>query len=75
MGSPKLGDKVAWKPRIAQGLATLHEHAIKGIRTMPAKGANPSLSDAEVSAGAGEPLAGLRRGGPGGPAAPAVDGA
>jgi cytochrome c5 len=50
MGSPKLGDKAAWKPRIAQGLATLHEHAIKGIRTMPAKGANPSLSDAEVSA-------------------------
>jgi cytochrome c5 len=50
VGSPKLGDKAAWKPRIAQGLGTLHEHAIKGIRTMPAKGANPSLSDAEVSA-------------------------
>lgn len=49
-GAPKFGDKAAWKPRIGQGLATLHEHAIKGIRTMPAKGANPSLSDAEVSA-------------------------
>jgi len=50
MGSPKLGDKAAWKPRTAQGLATLHEHAIKGIRTMPAKGGNTSLSDADVSA-------------------------
>lgn len=50
MSAPKLGDKAAWKPRIAQGMTTLHENAIKGIRTMPAKGANPSLSDAEVSA-------------------------
>jgi len=50
MNSPKLGDKAAWKPRLAQGVATLHEHAIKGIRTMPAKGGNTSLSDTEVSA-------------------------
>jgi cytochrome c5 len=50
MGSPKFGDAAAWKPRAAQGLLTLHEHAIKGIRTMPAKGGNPALSDAEVSA-------------------------
>jgi cytochrome c5 len=45
-----MGDKAAWKPRIAQGSATLHEHAIKGIRTMPPKGGNLNLSDAEVSA-------------------------
>lgn len=50
MNAPKLGDKVAWKPRLAQGVATLHEHAIKGIRSMPAKGGNPALSDADVSA-------------------------
>jgi cytochrome c5 len=50
MQSPKFGDVGAWKPRVAQGLPTLHEHAIKGIRTMPAKGGNPALSDAEVSA-------------------------
>ena len=50
LNAPKPGDKAAWKPRIAQGVATLHEHAIKGIRTMPAKGGNPALSDAEVSA-------------------------
>jgi cytochrome c5 len=47
-GAPKTGDAAAWKARIAQGVPTLHSHAINGIRTMPAKGGNPSLSDAEV---------------------------
>jgi len=50
MGAPKPGDKAAWAPRIAQGLPTLHEHANKGIRSMPAKGGNPSLSDDQVNA-------------------------
>jgi cytochrome c5 len=50
MGAPKGGDKGAWAPRIAQGNATLYEHAIKGIRGMPAKGGNASLSDEEVKA-------------------------
>jgi len=49
-GAPKTGDKAAWKPRIAQGVATLYTHAIGGIRMMPAKGGNPSLADAEVKA-------------------------
>lgn len=47
-GAPKLGDKGAWKARIAQGAGMLHEHAIKGIRGMPAKGGNTALADAEV---------------------------
>ena len=50
VGAPKVGDKAAWKPRLAQGLSTLHEHALKGIRTMPPKGGNASLSDGDVSA-------------------------
>jgi len=50
MGAPKLGDNAAWKPRLAQGLATLHEHAVKGIRAMPPKGGNASLSDGDVGA-------------------------
>jgi cytochrome c oxidase subunit 2 len=50
MGAPKSGDKAAWAPRIAQGPAVLHEHAIKGIRAMPAKGGNPGLSDDQVKA-------------------------
>lgn len=49
-GAPKVGDKGAWASRIAQGEGTLHDHAIKGIRAMPAKGGNPALSDAEVKA-------------------------
>ncbi|MDP2247061.1 MAG: c-type cytochrome [Nitrosomonadales bacterium] len=49
MNAPKLGDKDAWAPRIAQGKGTLVEHAIKGIRMMPAKGGNPGLSDDEVT--------------------------
>jgi cytochrome c5 len=50
VGAPRIGDKTAWQPRLAQGVKTLHEHAIKGIRAMPPKGGNPSLSDVEVSA-------------------------
>jgi len=53
-GAPKLGDKAAWKDRIAQGAATLHDHAIKGFQGkvgfMPAKGGNASLSDDAVKA-------------------------
>jgi cytochrome c5 len=50
MAAPKTGDKAAWKPRLAQGKATLYQHAIGGIRAMPAKGGNASLPDAEVKA-------------------------
>ncbi|HEX5539377.1 MAG TPA: c-type cytochrome [Methylophilaceae bacterium] len=50
MGAPKIGDKSAWAPRIAEGYDTLVQHAINGIRMMPAKGGNPSLTDAEVAA-------------------------
>jgi cytochrome c5 len=49
MNAPKPGDKDAWAPRIAQGKDTLIQHAINGIRMMPAKGGNPSLSDDEVA--------------------------
>jgi cytochrome c5 len=49
-GAPKFGDKAQWAKRIAQGQATLYEHAIKGIRAMPAKGGNPALSDEQVKA-------------------------
>jgi len=49
MGSPKIGDKSAWRPRIAQGYETLIKHAIEGIRMMPARGGNPDLTDGEVA--------------------------
>lgn len=50
MNAPKFGDKAQWEPRVKQGYDTLVSHAVKGVRTMPAKGGNPSLSDAEVAA-------------------------
>lgn len=49
-GAPKLGDKGAWKARIALGSATLNEHAVKGFKTMPAKGGRADLGDAAVIA-------------------------
>lgn len=48
-GAPKAGDKAAWADRIAQGYPTLYDHALNGIRGMPAKGGNPSLSDADLA--------------------------
>jgi cytochrome c5 len=48
-GAPKIGDKAAWAPRIKEGLNGLVKDALKGIRGMPPKGGNPSLSDDEVA--------------------------
>jgi cytochrome c5 len=53
-GAPKVGDKAAWAPRIAQGIATLRKHALEGFQgktgVMPAKGGAVNLSDDEVDA-------------------------
>lgn len=48
-GAPKPGDMAAWEPRVALGYATLYDHALNGIRGMPAKGGNPSLSEADLA--------------------------
>jgi cytochrome c5 len=53
-GAPRLGDKAEWGPRIAQGKDTLYTHALQGFTgqkgTMPPKGGNTTLSDADVKA-------------------------
>ena len=49
-GAHKMGDKAAWAKVIAQGDKLTFEHAIKGIRAMPAKGGNADLTDVEVQA-------------------------
>ena len=49
MGAPKIGDKAGWAPRIAQGYETLIKHAIEGIRMMPARGGNATLTDGEIA--------------------------
>lgn len=46
--APKFGDAAAWKPLIREGQAMLSRTAIKGIRKMPPKGGDPSLSELEV---------------------------
>ena len=49
--APKFGDTAAWSKVIAQGQATAIQHAIAGIRGMPARGGNPELTDEEVAGG------------------------
>ena len=44
-GAPKLGDKEAWAPRVAQGIDTLYEHALSGFNAMPPKGTCMDCSD------------------------------
>ena len=54
-GAPKFGDKAAWAPRIAQGMDTLHKHALQGYQGkagyMPPKGGRTDLSDQSVMNG------------------------
>ena len=54
-GAPKAGDKAAWAPRIAQGKATLYQHALQGYNgktgAMPAKGGRTDLPDDLVKQG------------------------
>ncbi len=48
-GAPKLGDKAAWAPRVAQGLPALVQSAIKGKNAMPPKGGS-NAPDQEIHA-------------------------
>lgn len=48
LNAPKLGDRKAWRPLIAEGQRMLERTAIRGIRKMPPKGGHPHLSDLEV---------------------------
>ena len=49
-GAPKLGDKAAWAPRLAQGNDALYTAVIKGKGAMPPKGGQAQLSDDAVKA-------------------------
>lgn len=50
MNAPKFGDKAAWAPRIATGIDTLHNAALKGLNAMPPKGGAANASDDDVKA-------------------------
>ena len=49
LGAPKIDDKAAWAPRIAQGLDGLMKNATNGIRSMPARGGDPTITDEELT--------------------------
>lgn len=46
--SPKLGDKEAWAPRLAEGMDAVYKIALQGKGAMPAKGGRTDLSDEAV---------------------------
>src|SRR5260370_17786343 len=52
-GAPKFGDKGAWAPRLGQGLAVLHKHALEGFQgksgVMPPKGGRADLADQAIA--------------------------
>jgi cytochrome c5 len=48
--NPKLGDKAAWAPRIAQGEDALVAAVIQGKGMMRPRAGKPSLSDDEIKA-------------------------
>ena len=49
LGAPKIDDKTAWEPRVAQGLKGLVTSAINGKNQMPAKGGDPTLTEQEIT--------------------------
>ncbi|MGH8461071.1 MAG: c-type cytochrome [Stenotrophobium sp.] len=53
LGAPKIGDNAEWAKRksAAGGVDGLTAIAIKGLKSMPPRGGDPDLSDAEIKAG------------------------
>lgn len=53
-GAPRITDRGAWEPRIAQGVDVLVAHAVNGFNgkkgEMPARGGNDKLSDNDITA-------------------------
>jgi cytochrome c5 len=52
LGAPKTGDKAAWTARskAAGGVSGLSASVIKGKNSMPPRGGDPDLTDAEIKA-------------------------
>lgn len=46
--APRIGDAKAWAGRASQGLTALTDHALTGIRNMPAHGGSAGVSDIEI---------------------------
>jgi cytochrome c5 len=48
-GAPKIGDQAEWRKRASKGIDQLVNHAITGVRNMPAHGGQSELTDLEMS--------------------------
>ena len=48
-GAPRIGDVAAWRARSAQGLSALTDHAVQGLRNMPAHRGHGGLTDLEIA--------------------------
>lgn len=65
-GAPRLGNAGDWSPRIANGVPSLYQSALKGTpKGMPAKGGHVTLPDAEVKAAVDFMLASVKDAKPG----------
>ena len=49
-GAPKLGDKPAWAPRVAQGMDSMLATAVNGRGAMPPRGTCMDCSDEDLQA-------------------------
>ena len=49
-GAPRLGDRVAWQPRLHLGVDHLLDQAIEGLGAMPPRGGQDDLGDADLRA-------------------------
>ncbi|MEW5966742.1 MAG: c-type cytochrome [Pseudomonadota bacterium] len=49
LGAPKFDSRGDWGDRLGQGYDTLVKHAIEGLRQMPPRGGDDSLSDLEMA--------------------------
>ncbi|MBL8343215.1 MAG: cytochrome c5 family protein [Rubrivivax sp.] len=58
--APKLGDKAAWAPRVAQGVPAMVATVVKGKGAMPPKAGNATLTDAQIKAGVEYMLASVK---------------
>jgi cytochrome c5 len=49
LNAPRIGDVAAWQPLIKEGFDHLTQNAIKGVRQMPPRGGDTTLTDVEVA--------------------------
>lgn len=59
-GAPRYGNRQEWELRLSRGKPDLMKSVLKGKGSMPPKGGNPSVTDAQASAATDYILAGVK---------------